>query len=111
MSVANGSMCRGWGGEVDGHKHATLNQHRETTAGESGADEIEQGSPCLVRREGGSVLDHEADEMLGQTLEVAVRGACGNEFHSQPGVHRGGTGRVQERLLFKERGEQVRSCP
>src|ERR1700694_3152755 len=49
--------------------------------------------------------------MLGQTLEVAVRGACRNEVYSQPGVHCGGTGRVQERLLFKERGEQVEESP
>ena len=27
------------------------------------------------------------------------------------GVHRGGIGRVQERLLFKERGEQVEESP
>jgi hypothetical protein len=50
VSVAPGLMFRGWGSEVDGHEYATLNQHRETTAGESGADEIEQGSPGLVRR-------------------------------------------------------------
>jgi hypothetical protein len=50
VSVANGSMCRGWGGEVDGHENATLNQYRETATGEADADEIEQGSPCLVRR-------------------------------------------------------------
>ena len=47
---AKGSMFRGWGSEVDGHENATLNQHRETAAGEAGADEIEQGSPCLARR-------------------------------------------------------------
>ena len=29
-------MFRGWGGEVDGHENATLNQHRETAAGEAG---------------------------------------------------------------------------
>ena len=57
------------------------------------------------------MLDDEADEVLGQTLEVAVRGSCRNEVHSQPGVHRGGTGRVHERLLFKERGEQVEESP
>ena len=44
------SMFRGWGGEVDRHENATLDQRRETAAGESGADEIEQGFPCLVRR-------------------------------------------------------------
>jgi uncharacterized membrane protein len=45
-----GSVFRGWGGEVDGHENATLNQHRETAASEAGADEIEQGFPCLLRR-------------------------------------------------------------
>ena len=50
VSLAKGSMFRGWGSEVDGHENATLNQHRETAAGEAGADEIEQGSPCLARR-------------------------------------------------------------
>jgi hypothetical protein len=48
--VDRDSMFRGWGAEVDGDEHATLNQHRETAVGEAGADEIEQGSPCLVRR-------------------------------------------------------------
>jgi hypothetical protein len=43
-------MFRGWGSEVDGYEDATLNQHRETAAGEADADEIEQGSPCLARR-------------------------------------------------------------
>ena len=57
------------------------------------------------------MLDHEADEMLDQILEVAVRGACRNEVPSQPGVHRGGTGRVQEWLLFKERGQQLEELP
>ena len=57
------------------------------------------------------MLDDEADEMLGQTLEVAVRGSCRNEVHSQLGVHRGGTGRAQERPLFKERGEQDEESP
>jgi sterol desaturase/sphingolipid hydroxylase (fatty acid hydroxylase superfamily) len=47
---AKDSMFRGWGGKVDGDENATLDQHRETAAGESGADEIEQGFPCLVRR-------------------------------------------------------------
>ena len=50
LGVAKGSMFRGWGGEVDGHENATLNQHRETAAGETDADEIEQDSPCLARR-------------------------------------------------------------
>ena len=49
--------------------------------------------------------------MLGQTLEVAVRGACRNDVPSQPTVHDSGTGRVHERLLFKERGEQVEESP
>jgi hypothetical protein len=43
-------MFRGWGGKVDGDENVTLDQHRETAAGESGADEIEQGFPRLVRR-------------------------------------------------------------
>jgi hypothetical protein len=49
--------------------------------------------------------------MLGQTLEVPVRGACRNEVPSQPGVHRSGTGRVQDGLLFNERSEQVEELP
>ena len=53
------------------------------------------------------MLDDEADEMLGQTLEIAVCGSCRNEVHSQLGVHRSGTGRVQERLLFKERAVRL----
>jgi hypothetical protein len=36
--------------EVDGYEHAMLNPYRKTAAGEADADEIEQGSPCLVRR-------------------------------------------------------------
>ena len=50
VSVAKGSVFRGWGGKVDGDENATLDHHRETAAGESGADEIEQGFPCPVRR-------------------------------------------------------------
>jgi hypothetical protein len=50
VSVANGSMFRGWGSEVDGYEHAMLNAYRKTAAGEAGTDEIEQGSPCLARR-------------------------------------------------------------
>jgi GNAT superfamily N-acetyltransferase len=53
------------------------------------------------------MLDDKADEMLGQTLEVAVSGSCRNEVHSQLRIDGGGTGRGQERPLFKERSEQV----
>jgi len=57
------------------------------------------------------VLDDEADEVFSQTLEIAIRGSRRDEVHSQLGVDRGGTGRVQGRLLFNERGEQVEESP
>ena len=34
-----------------------------------------------------------------------------NEVRSQLAVDRGGTGRIQDRLLFTERGEQVEESP
>jgi hypothetical protein len=57
------------------------------------------------------VLDNEADEVFRQTLEIGVLGSCRDEVRSQLGVNCRGTGRVQDRLLFKERGEQVEESP
>src|ERR1700682_3447081 len=49
--------------------------------------------------------------MLSQALKVAIRGSRRDEVHSQLRVDRGGTGRVQDRLLSNERGEQVEESP
>jgi hypothetical protein len=81
VSVANGSMFRGWSREGDGYEHAMLNPYRKTAAREAGTDEVEQGSDVSRVAKPESVLDDQADEMLSQALEVAIRGSRRDEVH------------------------------